>query len=448
MSSPRAVPGPRRRAPESPGLSRRRFLRRVALASGALAGPWLVPASALGLNGAVAPGSRIVLGAIGVGARGAVILPAMLAEPDVQLVAVCDVRRSQREAGRRMADTRSGNRDCATFRDLRELLARRDLDAVVIALGERWHATAAILAMQAGKDVYCEKPSSFSISEGRAVVAAAQRHGRIFQTGTQRLSESNFVFAFELARLGRLGRVHTAEAQLTPYHSVDLRHDWLPAEPEPPVDEVDWDLWLGPCPWRPYNSAYVRGKWREHYDFHTGSIGEWGAHSFAEAQAGLGMLHTSPAEYRHVNNSTGDGLETRFASGVKLILKRDGWGLGHSGIRLLGTEGWVSVADQVPKPEVSSPALAADYRKLLDDYVARTGRPLNHARDFFNAVKSRRPTVAGPEAMHRSMTTVHAANICMWLQTDLRYDTVKEEFARNPEANRLRSRPQRAPWHV
>ena len=144
------------------------------------------------------------------------------------------------------------------YRDMREFLATRtDIDALLIATGDRWHAMAAIMAMRAGKDVYSEKPSSMTIAEGQAVVATAQRYGRVYQTGTQRLSEDNFTFANELLRTGRLGQVHTVRAHIAPWDAAEMKYDWLPAEPEPPKDEVDWDQWLGPCPWRPYNSAYT-----------------------------------------------------------------------------------------------------------------------------------------------------------------------------------------------
>src|SRR5262249_54908876 len=155
-------------------------------------------------------------------------------ERDIQFVAVCDVRQSQRNAVKQIVDRRYGNRDCATFRDLREFLDRRtDIDAVLIATGDRWHALAAILAMRAGKDVYSEKPSCMTAAEGRAVAGTARRYGRVYQTGTQRLSEANFVFANELVRIGRLGRVHTVRAHIAPWDAARMRTDWLPAQPEP-----------------------------------------------------------------------------------------------------------------------------------------------------------------------------------------------------------------------
>ncbi|HPC62788.1 MAG TPA: Gfo/Idh/MocA family oxidoreductase [Verrucomicrobiota bacterium] len=431
-------------------LNRRQFLQRALLAGGAVAAPCLVPGRVLGLNGAVPPSERIVLGGIGIGGRGSGVLRWMLPEKDVQFVAVCDAKKSQREAVKRLVDEKYGNKDCATYRDLREFLAvRTDIDAVLIATGDRWHALASVLAMRAGKDVYSEKPSSMTIAEGRAVVETARRYGRIYQTGTQRLSEGNFTVANELLRTGRLGKVHTVRAHIAPWDAAEMKHDWLPAEPEPPKEEVDWDQWLGPCPWRPYNSAYTRGGWRGYYDFHTSCIGEWGAHTFAQCQVAIGAANTAGIHYSYVNNETGDGMVIRFANGINMVLSRgDKWWHGSCGVRFEGTEGWVSVADGYKRPEVSSPALLADSSKLVNDYMARTQRPMSHVRDFFNCIKSRRPTVSNPEMMHFSMSTVHAANICMWLKRDMRYDPDREEFIGDPEANRLRARAMREPWII
>jgi len=414
--------------------------------------PYIIPSSALGRDGRISPSERIVLGGIGIGGRGKHDLQWMLPEKDVQFVAVCDARKERREAVKQIVDTRYDNKDCAMYRDIREFLAERtDIDAVLIATGDRWHSLAAIMAMRAGKDVYSEKPSSMTIAEGQAVVETAKRYRRIYQTGTQRLSEGNFTFANEMLRTGRLGKVHTVRAHIAPWDTAELSHKWLPEEPEPPKDEVDWDEWLGPCPWRPYNCAYISGHWRDYYDFHTSCIGEWGAHTFAQCQVAIGAANTSAIEYQYVANDSGDGMVTRFANGIKMILVRDKakkmW-QGSCGVRYEGTDGWIAVADGYSKPDVSSPTMIDDFRKLVYDYKARTQRPMSHVRDFLNCVKSRRLTVANPEVMHRSMTTVHAANICMWLKRDMRYDPVKEEFINDAEANRLRSRAMREPWVI
>jgi hypothetical protein len=286
-----------------------------------------------------------------------------------------------------------------------------------------------------------------TIAEGQGVVDTAKRYGRVYQTGTQRLSEANHVFCYEMARTGRLGKVHTAYAHIAPWDAAEMRHDWLPEQPLPPKEEIDWDAWLGPCPWRPYNGDYVRGAWRGHYDFHTSCIGEWGAHTFAQAQAGIGCLDTSPVEYEYVKNDSGDGMVTRFANGIKLILSRgDKHWHGSCGERFDGELGWCAAADGYSKPDVSNPAMLADFKKLVGDYMARTGRPMSHVRNFLDCVKSRQLPVANAEVMYRSMSTVHAANICMWLKRDMKFDPVKAEFINDPEANRLRSRAQREPY--
>jgi predicted dehydrogenase len=288
-----------------------------------------------------------------------------------------------------------------------------------------------------------------TVAEGRAVADTARRYRRIYQTGTQRLSEGNHVFAIEAAKSGRLGKIHTAYAHIAPWDAAEMRHDWLPAQPEPSKEECDWDAWLGPCPWRPYNAAYVNGAWRGHYDFHTSCIGEWGAHTFAQVQAGLDALYTSPVAYEYVNNPTGDGMVTHFANGTRMILSRgDKYWHGSCGERFDGTEGWAAAADGYSRPDVSSPALLADYRKIVGDYMERTGRPMSHVRDFFDSVKSRRPAVANADVMSNTMTTVHAANICMWLKRDLKFDPAKGRFVNDPEADRLLTRAMREPWIV
>jgi len=429
------------------GLTRRMFLRGT---TAAMAAPWIVPASAIGRDGKVPASERIVVGGIGIGNRGSHDLQWMLPEPDVQFVATCDPQKARREAVKKLVDTRYGNTDCALYSDTRQFLAERtDIDAVLVTTGDRLHALASIMAMRAGKDVYSEKPSAMTIAEGQGVVDTARRYGRIYQTGVQRLSEGNFIFCNEMVRLGRLGKVHTVRAHIAPWDAAEMRHDWLPAQPEPPKEEVDWDAWLGPCPWRPYNAAYCSGGWRGHYDFHTSCIGEWGAHTFAQCQEAIGQEGSSAVEYGYVANESGDGMKTRFANRVVMTLERgDKWWRGSCGVRYEGDEGWVAAADGYSQPDVSSPAMLSDFRKIVSDYLARTQRAQSHMRNWLDCIKSRRQTVANPVVMHRTMTTVHAANVCMWLKRDLKFDPVKEEFLNDPEANRFRSRAMRAPWTI
>ncbi len=438
-------------SPRSKKLSRRQYLKTTAAAAGAaIVAPTIIPASALGRGGATAPSERIVLGAIGLGARGEYDLKWMLREKDVQFVAICDARKVRREAIKQIADKHYGSSDCQMYPEMREFLATRsDIDALLIATGDRWHTLAACMAMRSGKDVYSEKPSCMTIAEGRMVVETARRYGRIYQTGVQRLSEGPFVTAIELARSGRLGQIQAVRAHIAPWDAAEMSHAWLPEEPQPTKEECDWDAWLGPCPWRPYNSTYVKGGWRGFYDFHTSCIGEWGAHTFAQSQAGIGALTTSGVEYQYVKNTSGDGMVVKFGNGVPMTLSRGDkyWRSdGSCGMRFEGTEGWVACGDKYKEPEVSSPALLEDGKKLLAEYMDRTQRPMNHVRNFFDCVKTRETAVAGPDVMHRSMSTVHAANICMWLKRDLKYDPVKEQFVNDAEANRYLTRAQREPW--
>ena len=411
--------------------------------------PYLIPGSALGKDGSVPPSERIVMGGIGLGGRGTGVLKWMLNEKDMQFVAVCDVKAKRREAVKQMVDTHYGNSDCTMHRDLREVLqGRPDIDAVLIATGDRWHAPASMMAMEAGKDVYCEKPGTMTIAEGRALVHTAERYARVFQTGTQRLSQANFVQPTEMARNGRLGDLHTVRAHLWPQVKDVTKNEWLPAEPEPSTEELDWDLWLGPVPWRPHNRGYLGGcgAWGVYWDLGAGVAG-WGSHTIIQCHMAARAEYTSPVHYAYPGNASGDGLVAQFANGVKLSMHFQGW-RGTCGVRFEGTEGWTSVADGYTRPDVSAEALLADYTSDIAEYEAHSQRPMNHVRDFFACVKSRRLTVANPEVMHRSMTTNHIMNLCLALQRDLKWDPVKEEFVGDPEANRMRSRAVRGLWKV
>jgi predicted dehydrogenase len=422
--------------------TRRVFLKETAVLATA---PYFVPASVLGRNGRTPPSEKIVLAVIGTGGRGRYDMSAALQEPDVRLVAVCDVRKRNRDQAKSLVDQHYGGVDCESCSDFRDLLIRPDIDAFILAPGDRWHTSMSVLAMQAGKDLYCEKPSTMTIAQGRTLVETARRYGRIFQTGTQRRSEATFVFADELARSGMLGQVHTLRAHTLPF---EMRQNWLDAEPEPPIDEIDWDMWLGPSPWRPYNYQYLDGcmAWLNYYDFGTGVAG-WCSHTICQCQGVIDADLTSAVNYEYPNNDNAEGFMAEYANGVKLILSCDGW-RGSCGVRYEGTDGWVSVADGYSKPDVSSPSFLKEHKKLLQDYMLGNQRPMNHMRDFLDCVRSRRMPVAHPEVAHRSMTTCHAINISMLLKRSLKWDPVKEEFINNSEANRMRSRALREPWTI
>ena len=231
--------------------NRRGFLARSATSLGIAALPTLIPGSALGLEPAKAAASeRVTLGVIGIGPRCKYVLGGMLGLPDVQCVAIADVQASRRDAGKEMVDQHYGNRDLKLYRDFREILDRKDIDAVLIATGDRWHGPASIMAAEAGKDVYSEKPCGITIDVCKALADCIKKTNRVFQAGTQRRSVPNFIEAVKLAQSGKLGKIHTLYASV---YVPTLQNDWLPGEPTPPRDVVDWNLWLGPAPWRPYN---------------------------------------------------------------------------------------------------------------------------------------------------------------------------------------------------
>jgi predicted dehydrogenase len=233
--------------------TRRDFiLRNVAAASVAA----FIPAHVLGREGKFAPSEKITLGVIGIGPRCTYDLKAMLPFKDVRCLAIADVQAKRREAGKTLVDKHYGNKDCVLYRDFRELLDRKDIDAVLIATGDRWHAAASILAAKAGKDVYSEKPCGITIAACQELADTMHREKRVFQAGTQRRSVPNFQKAVEWVHTGKLGRLHTMHASV--YVPV-LDNTWLPAQPTPARDAVDWNLWLGPAAWRPFNQQYCDG---------------------------------------------------------------------------------------------------------------------------------------------------------------------------------------------
>ena len=431
-------------------VTRRGFLQRTAAGAAATAAvPYAITSDALGAGARPPASDRIVMGGIGIGGRGSHDLRWLLGDPRVQFVAVCDVRKNRRDRAKSTIDKKYGNTDCAGFRDLRELLSSRsDIDATLNATGDRWHAMAAILAMKAGKDVYSEKPGTMTVAEGRAVVDTAKRYGRVFQSGMQRLSQPNFIFPTELARRGRLGEIHTIRAHQWPRVQDVTKNNWLPAQPEPKKEDLDWDLWLGPVPRRPYNSGYLGGcgAWGIYWDLAAGIAG-WGSHTFAQCQMGARLEYTSPVEYIYPGNSSGAGMVTKFANGIKMILEFQGW-RGSCGAKFEGSEGWASVADGYNMADFSSPAMVGEYKKMMATYQAESQRPLDHMQDFLSCIQSRRTTIANPEVMHRSMSTCHAVNICLALKRDLKWDPEKEEFIGDDDANRMRSRAMRAPWRL
>ena len=412
-------------------LTRRAFVRR---AGAAFAAPYVITSTALGTQDKPAASERITMGAIGLGGRGTHDLQALIANADVQMLALCDVKKARRDAVKKLVDAKNGNSDCTTYRDLRELLARGDVDAVLIATGDNWHTTAAILAAKAGKDMYCEKPMSVAVTEGRALCQAMERYGVVFQCGTQRRSVPRFRYAVELAQTGRLGELKTVYAEKAPPEWFKFHpHATLPPEPEPPKEEVDWDTWLGPAAWRPFNKTYMTRKfWMCSLDFSGGMITEWGSHTVDLCQWANNADNETPVEFDLAEGT----VVARYANGVKLVFEEGKWPL-H--VRFVGSEGEIYVDDDGN--------MEAEPKSLLAGREFGKGYPNeNHVRNFLDCVKSRKRPIAPAEGAHRANATCQIANICQDLGRKLTFDPARERFVDDPMADRKLARTMRPPW--
>jgi len=417
---------------------RRQFLKGTLGAGAAFLIPQFIPSAVLGKDGGVAPSEKIVMAGIGIGNRGRYDLGCFLHEPDARFVTICDPRADNRNAARDMVNNQYGNKDCTTAIDLREVLARNDIDAVLIATGPNWHATAAILAAREGKDVYCEKPCTKNIAQSLALAEAFRRTGRVFQAGTQRRSLPNFMFAIDLARRGKLGKLHTLYAH--PAGLGTSTSGWMPAEPEPAKEKVEWDLYLGPAAWRPYN-----GKLMDGFNFEKGGgmVGggclEWGSHCVDLCQWANDADSTAPIEYEPKDGQ----LHALYANGVKLILRDDGWlPLGSCPVRFEGDKGWVETGDDA-EIVASSPDL------LIGKGAKIAGYPADfHIRNFLDCVRSRGQTRANAEVACWAHIACHAANVSLFLNRKVVFDPKKKEFVGDEEANRLRSEAIRDPWRL
>jgi predicted dehydrogenase len=437
--------------------TRRRFLGQAAAAS-------LVLPATLAAAEKPPPSERITVGFIGTGNQGLNDIRGFLGDPRVQIVAVCDVNTESpgywnggvagREPARRLveghyaADKKSGKyKGCDAYADFRELLARKDIDAVVICTPDHWHAIPVLAACKAGKDIYCQKPLSLTIAEGRAMSDAVKKHQRVFQTGSQQRSDPNFRRACELVRNGRIGKVQTVHCGL-PGGRPDYGKTGDRKAPEPVPNGFDYDLWLGPAPKKPYAPARCHVNFRWIYDYSGGQVTDWGGHHPDCAQWGMGTEHTGPVEILNAkgvfppdplwDTATEYYFEAVYGNGVKLIISNKERG----GVTWEGTEGtvWADRGrhDANPKSLLTS--------KIGPNEV-HLYESSNHYRNFIDCVRSRKETAAPVEVAHRSITICHLGNIALRLnRKKLRWDPVKEQILGDDEAAKMLSRPYREPW--
>ena len=381
--------------------TRREFLKTAA----AFAAPAIVPASVLG---AEAPSERVNVGIIGLGKLGSQShLAGLLNTSGVQVVALCDVERIRLNDAQKRVDAtyaqrfgKAAYKGCTTHVDFRELLARAEVDAVVIVSPEYWHAIHAVQACRAGKHVYCEKPMAYTLGEARAVVNAAERYGRVFQVGSQQRSDYTFRYACELVRNGRIGDVHTVHVNC----GGPPRECRLPAEPTPP--SMEWDLWLGPAPWRPYNtkiqpiSLEPWCPWKIYRDYGGSGMTDMGAHHFDIAQWGLGMDHSGPVEVHPRDGGQYERLTYKYANGVALT---HGGAMAGSAVEFIGTEGRVAVnRGHFLKTEPENLATSAIGPGEVHLYESRS-----HRGNWLDCIRTGRETVCPAEVGCRSVCVCH-----------------------------------------
>ena len=414
-------------------FSRRTFLRNSALTAGALALPseFAAPASAADMP-------RI--GFIGVKNRGMQNLP-----PLVQYaVAVCDVDSNVLAAAKKYVETKTG-RTCDTYSDYRKLLERKDIDAVVISTPDLWHALPSINACEAGKDVYCEKPLSLTIAEGKAMVAAARRYNRIVQTGSQQRSDDKFRLACELVRSGRIGKVHTVRVGIP---GVNFSAKAVP-DSQPPA-ELDYDFWLGPAPKRPYNVNRVHYNFRFFWDYSGGQMTNWGAHHLDIAQWGLGMDESGPisvegtASYKpdqYYEVPTAFQLTYQYANGVTLLC---GSGPGfRGGTTFEGDKGtiWVDRGKLESKPDdiIMQPLSSTDVHLRVSK---------NHYTHWLECLRTRQLPITDVAIGHRSATVCHLGNVAIRTKRKVTWDPKEEKIVGDAEQEAMVSRPYREPWKI
>ncbi len=403
-------------------MNRRGFLKGAATA--ALAGPLILPASALGVDGRAAPSNRIHVAGIGMGGRGRYVFQNLTRRPGVEGVAVCDAM------GRRLEPFKKAG--LAVYKDFREMLSRGDIDAVTVATPTHWKPLHSVAAAKAGADVFCEKPSTLTIRNGRAMVTAIERYGRVFQHGTQQRSSREFRFACEMVLSGRIGDLKRVEV----YVGGPGRPCNLPGEPCP--KDIDWNMWLGPAPWRPFNSRICLRGWEGYEEFSGGGMTGWGSHHFDIAQWGLAADETGPTEILPPGSGGHNGVTFRYACGARVYHMNR---MGEWAVVFEGTKGKVAVN----RGKLRTWPASLMHEETRPDEV-HLYRSTDHGGNFLWAIRTRERAVCDVEIAHRTMTVCHLGNIAYKLRRPLVWDPVKEEFTGDAEANRLLDRPMRSPW--
>ncbi|MHC4720743.1 MAG: Gfo/Idh/MocA family protein [Planctomycetota bacterium] len=435
----------------TPAITRRQFFKKATITAAAVSFPYVVRSSALGKAGSVAPSNRIVMGCIGTGKQGQYVMGNFLQQPRAQLVAICDCRKSQRGDALAIIKEHTGKADCASYNDFRELCARTDIDAVLIASTDHWHVLHALEAARTGKDMYLEKPIGMSVQQAQVLRKAIKRYGRVFQFGTQQRSDRNFRFACELALNGRIGKLHTIKVAVPP--SIKTGH--YPIVAVPPG--LDYEMWLGPAPWAPYMEERIvtlgpdwHKLWWHISDYSLGWISAWGIHHIDIAQWGNGTELTGPVEVEGTGVFPDEGLcdcatswnvKAKYANGVTLDFTDNNQN--PQGVRFEGADGWVFV---------KRGAIDAHPKSLLTEEIGpdQIHLPLSnhHQQNFLDCVKSRGRPVSPIESAVCSEIVCQLADIATRTKRKLTWDAEKEKFTNDEQANTMLKRTMRTPWHL
>jgi predicted dehydrogenase len=431
-------------------VTRREALKCAAASIGV---PMIVPASALGRDGRPAPSERITLGSIGTGgfnpnnddSMGTYLLKAFMGRRETQMLAVCDVDATHRSRAKRIVDEHYGASraaaGCSAVNDFRDIISRKDIDAVIIALPDHWHAIPVIMAARAKKDIYAEKPLALTVAEGRQMADEVKRHKVVFQTGSQLRSVPWVRRGCELVRAGRIGKVRTIRCSFAASPAC-------PPQPEMPVPEgFDYDRWLGPAPRAPYTKLRCHFNFRWILDYSDGQVSDHGAHYVDIAQWGLGTERSGPVEVEGRGDFPSEGLfnvatayhiEWTYANGVKMIGEEKGRDIVCTTFE--GSEGTVHIGNGLQtEPASLARSEAVEERYRLPDIN-------DHHGNFLDCVRSRKTPLAPIEEAHRSAAICHIGNIAMLLKRKLRWDPARERFVGDAEANRMLVRRQRSPW--
>ena len=438
-------------------MDRREFLRKAGtLAGGVVAFPYVIPSSALGLDGQTAPSNRITIGSIATGGQARGVLNNALQQQGTQSLAVCDINGRNLAKGKSMVDEYYDNRDCATYHDFRELLARDDIDAVIIATPDHWHAIPSVMAANAGKDIYCEKPLTHDLAEGRAVANAVKRNGVVFQVGSMQRSFGGMKQACELVRNRYIGKIHHINVGLP-----DGGHQEMVSKFPDPPDWLDYEFYVGPAQWVPYHEKRLDWNWRWWMGFGGSQMMDWIGHHGDIAHMGMDWDHTGPREIEPVlwelpgstnlydaphqykfNSTYADGTTMTVGSMESMpeVYRK----CGDSGTQWFGEDGqWLFVSRGGIK---TNPRSLADIKLGGNDFRFR--KEGNHISDWLDCIRTRKQPIAHVEAGHRSASIGHLGKIACTLGQTVQWDPETEQFANSDMANSMLSRPYRGEWNV